>query len=49
MSESAEKGTYRGVDDIYRDNWKWDKVAWASHCGKSQRLCFPRLKRACRT
>jgi DMSO reductase family type II enzyme molybdopterin subunit len=32
MSESAKKGTYRGIDDIYRDNWKWDKVTWASHC-----------------
>ena len=32
MSESAKKGTYRGIDDIYRENWKWDKVTWASHC-----------------
>ncbi len=32
MSEQAGKGQYRGVDDIYRENWKWDKVTWASHC-----------------
>jgi DMSO reductase family type II enzyme molybdopterin subunit len=32
MSEKADKGMYRGISDIYRDNWKWDKVAWASHC-----------------
>ncbi len=32
MSKNAETGTYRGIDDIYRENWKWDKVTWASHC-----------------
>lgn len=32
MSETTTKGTYRSIDDIYRENWKWDKVVWASHC-----------------
>ena len=32
MSEQAKEGTYRGLGDIYRENWKWDKVSWASHC-----------------
>lgn len=32
MSEAKGKSTYKGLDDIYRENWKWDKVAWASHC-----------------
>ncbi len=32
MSNANQAGTYRGVDDIYRDKWSWDKVAWASHC-----------------
>ena len=32
MSEQKADTEYRGVDDIYRENWTWDKVAWASHC-----------------
>jgi DMSO reductase family type II enzyme molybdopterin subunit len=23
---------YRGWEDIYRQQWRWDKVTWASHC-----------------
>ena len=23
---------YTGIDDLYREQWTWDKVAWASHC-----------------
>jgi len=32
MSESSTSGSYTGLQDIYRENWKWDKVTWASHC-----------------
>ena len=32
MSEATQPGKYTGIEDIYRENWKWDKVAWASHC-----------------
>lgn len=28
----AEKQAYTGVDDLYREQWTWDKVTWASHC-----------------
>ena len=32
MANEAKKGSYKGVEDLYRENWKWDKVSWASHC-----------------
>ncbi len=32
MSETSTRGSYKGLKDIYRESWKWDKVAWASHC-----------------
>lgn len=32
MADAAKKESYQGVADLYRENWKWDKVTWASHC-----------------
>ncbi|MBD3649314.1 MAG: molybdopterin-dependent oxidoreductase, partial [Pseudomonadales bacterium] len=23
---------YTGIDDLYQEQWTWDKVTWASHC-----------------
>lgn len=28
----SEQQKYRGIADLYRENWTWDKVTWASHC-----------------
>jgi DMSO reductase family type II enzyme molybdopterin subunit len=28
---------YTGPDDIYREQWSWDKVAWGTHCVD----CYP--------
>jgi len=36
-AEAASEQPYRGWEDIYRQQWRWDKVAWVSHCVD----CYP--------
>ncbi|MBI2914072.1 MAG: molybdopterin-dependent oxidoreductase, partial [Chloroflexi bacterium] len=28
----APAPTYRSFEDVYRQQWRWDRVAWGSHC-----------------
>jgi len=40
LSESPgapQKAPYRSWEDIYRQEWRWDRVAWVSHCIN----CYP--------
>jgi len=38
LQKVAEPGKgYRGWEDIYRQQWRWDKVFWATHCVD----CYP--------
>jgi DMSO reductase family type II enzyme molybdopterin subunit len=32
-----EPATYRSAEDLYRRQWRWDHVAWGSHCVN----CYP--------
>ncbi|RIK08637.1 MAG: ethylbenzene dehydrogenase [Acidobacteria bacterium] len=36
-AETNETKVYRGWEDLYRDNWEWDKVVWGTHCVD----CYP--------
>ena len=35
--QGANGGNGEGVEDSYRDKWRWDKVFWATHCVD----CYP--------
>ena len=37
MSTTGEGPIYNGWQDLYRDKWSWDKVAWGTHCVD----CYP--------
>jgi len=38
MTMATKRATNgRLTEDRYRDRWKWDKVAWGSHCVD----CYP--------
>ncbi len=36
-AETTAEQPYRGWEDVYRQRWQWDKVAWVSHCVD----CYP--------
>ena len=31
-ADNAPSSRYHSWEDLYRQQWKWDKVVWASHC-----------------
>ena len=33
----AQDVIYRGWEDVYRQNWTWDKLTWSTHCVD----CYP--------
>ncbi len=35
--KAGAPGPYRSWEDVYRQEWKWDDVAWVSHCIN----CYP--------
>jgi DMSO reductase family type II enzyme molybdopterin subunit len=37
VAKTGPKLPYRGWEDLYRQRWRWDKVAWVSHCVD----CYP--------
>lgn len=36
-TEIGDQKTYGGWEDLYREKWTWDKVAWGTHCVD----CYP--------
>jgi DMSO reductase family type II enzyme molybdopterin subunit len=37
LKSGAQAPAYRGWEDLYRQKWTWDKVAWGTHCVD----CYP--------
>ena len=37
LKTGAQAPAYRGWEDLYRQKWSWDKVAWGTHCVD----CYP--------
>ena len=37
LKTGQEGPAYRGWEDLYRQKWSWDKVAWGTHCVD----CYP--------
>ncbi|MBI2914226.1 MAG: molybdopterin-dependent oxidoreductase [Chloroflexi bacterium] len=37
QAREGERQPYRDWDDVYRQQWQWDKVVWGSHCVD----CYP--------
>ncbi len=37
VPETNGSASYQGAEDLYRQQWKWDNVAWGTHCVN----CYP--------
>src|SRR4030042_3505108 len=37
LKTGPQHPAYRGWEDLYRQAWTWDKVAWGTHCVD----CYP--------